>query len=391
MKNLKILLGEFLKKKKQRLIQNKKKGRKLVVYVTNHIPIELFEAAGVDYLSWDHYITFYGAPTEYIEKNVPYIYFPNDWCIYSLSNFVLEVREPKPAVDLVAITYACDPVTKMWEYLEKNYDIFYFNLPRSINNDAIDYWCEITALLKKKLEEMTGREMTEGELREVIEKEKQIREKLTELRKGVFFMKDPSVKPSELLSLLYARSCFNQSEYLEILGKAEKIMGPIPKNNQDNRNAFYAMGPLFTEPVPKVLWENTVNGVDMLEKLENMGYKTMEENWLKYIIDDPYDLASGKSMVRLVGERSYLYPKHPALAPNVGIVENHQDMCRQFGLKGAIFFNYKGCRVYLVESRLIQYIFESEGKPYKHIQLSGKDFDLPEVTDTMESFILANS
>ena len=167
-------------------------------------------------------------------------------------------------------------------------------------------------------------------------------------------------------------------------------MGPVPANNRERKAAFYVMGPLFTEPAPKVLWQNSVDGVDMLEKMENMGYKTMEENWLKYIIDKPYDLASGKSTLRLVGERSYLYPKHPALAPNVGIVESHQEMCRQFDLKGALFFNYKGCRLYLMESRLAEYMFESEGKAYKHIQLSGKELDLQEVLDITESFIVSN-
>ena len=193
MESLKLQIEEIRKEKKAKLIENKNKGGKLVAYVTNHIPVELFEAAGVDYLSWDQYITFYGAPTGYIEKNVPYIYFPNDWCLYSLSNFVLEVKEPKPVVDLVTITYTCDPITKMWEYIEKDYDIFYFNLPRSINDDAIDYWCETTGLLKEKLEQMTGREITEGKLKGVIETENKIRERLAELRKGVFLVR---IRPS---------------------------------------------------------------------------------------------------------------------------------------------------------------------------------------------------
>lgn len=390
MENLKSEIERVLKEKKEQILTNKKKGKKLVVYVTNHMPIELFEAANVDYLSWDHFISFYGAPKEYIDKNVPYIYFPNDWCQYSLSNFVLEVKEPKPAIDLVTIAYTCDPITKMWEYIEKDYKLFYFNFPRAINDLSTDYWCDTTELLKKKLEEMTDQKITEEKLKEVILKENQISEKLVQLRKGVFNKKDPKIKPSELMKLLFVKSCLNQEEYLNLLGKAAKLLGDIPGKKEDDASAFYVMGPIFTEPAPKVLWENAVDGVDLLEKLEEMGYKTMEENWLKYFIDEPYNLTSGKSMVRLVGERSYLWPKHPSLSPNVGIVDSHKKMCEDYELKGAIFYNYKGCRLYLMESRLAEYMFDSEGRPFKHIQVSGKDIDLAEVLDTSESFMISN-
>lgn len=390
MVNFQERLKSILAKRQKSLLDTSKEGGKVITYVSPHIPLELLEASGAEYINWDWFISLYRAPEEYIQNEVPDQYFPKDWCLYSKSNFVLEVKDPKPEISLVVIAYTCDPITKMWEYIEKKYPIFYLNLSRSINESSTKYWCESVKSLKEHLEKLTGNEISEEKLKEIVDKEAQIRNKLVTLRLGVIRKAKPSFKASDLLQLLSLRRCLGQQEYLNLLEEMSQMIGTIPEKEEEEKPIFCLLGPLFLEESPKVLSEEIVTGTDILKYIEKMDIKTIEDPWIEILTQDSYKVPEGKSALEWIGENSYLRPKHPCLAPNAAKIDENQALAKGFGVKGVLYFNYKGCRVSLMESRLNEYMFDAEGIPYLHLQVSGRIGDIDNTNISAETFIMAN-
>lgn len=390
MVNFQERLKSVLAKRQKRLIDKSKEGGEVITYVSPHIPLELLEASGAEYINWDWFISLYGSPEEYIQDEVPDQYFPKDWCLYSKSNFILEVKDPKPKISLVVIAYTCDPITKMWEYIEKKYPIFYLNLSRVINESSTRYWCESIKSLKEHLEKLTGNEINEERLKEIVTQEAQIREKLAELRLGVLRKAESPLKASDLLQLLSLRRCLGQQEYLVLLEEVSQMMGAIPEKEEGKKPIFYLLGPLFLEESPKVLSDEIVTGSDILKHIEKNDIRTIEDPWTEILTQDSYEVPEGKSALEWVGENSYLRPKHPCLSPNTAKIDENQALAQKFGVKGVIYFNYKGCRVSLMESRLNEYMFDAEGIPYLHLQVSGRLGDIDNINVSAESFIMAN-
>ncbi|MBU1754053.1 2-hydroxyacyl-CoA dehydratase family protein [bacterium] len=279
----------------------------------------------------------------------------------------------------------------MWEYIEKKYPIFYLNLSRAINESSIRYWCESVKSLKKYLEKLTGNEINEEKLKEIVKQEAQIREKLVALRLGALRKAETPLKASDMLQLLSLRQCLGQQEYLNLLEEISSDYGcSIPEKEDSEKPIFYLLGPLFMEESPKVLSDEIVTGSDILKHIEKSDIKTIEDPWSEILTQDSYEVPDGKSALEWVGENSYLRPKHPCLAPNAAKIDENQALAKKFGVKGVIYFNYKGCRVSLMESRLNEYMFDAEGIPYLHLQVSGKIGDVDNIHVATESFIMAN-
>lgn len=383
---------EVIARRKEELLNKSRQGKKIVTYVSPHIPVELLEASGVEYLAWEHFIGLYGATDNYINDRVPDQYFPKDWCLYSKANFILEVKEPKPKISLVVIVYTCDPITKMWEYLEKPYNIYYFNLSRSVNESSIAYWVTTTKGLKKELEKLTGIKISREKLKEAFDREVEIRKRLTDLRLAVYKKKNVGLTASEMLELLSLRKCLNQEQYLELLKDVSNLAGDTLGKNEKEIPSFLLLGPLLTEESPKVMSKDIFSGVDLVKSIEemNLGIRIIEEPWANFLVGEPYALPEDKEILTWIGENSYLRPKHPCLSPNLGRMEENQKLAQMIGARGVIFFNYKGCRISLMESRLNEYIFNSEGIPYLHYQFSGTKGDVDNINVSVESFVMSN-
>lgn len=392
MSNFTTKKEEIIARRKEELLNKSRQGKKIVTYVSPHIPVELLDASGVEYLAWEHFIGLYEATDSYINNSVPDEYFPKDWCLYSKANFILEVKEPKPKISLVVIAYTCDPITKMWEYLEKSYNIYYFNLSRSINESAIAYWTTTTKGLKEELEKLTGIKISGEKLKEAFDREVEIRKMLTDLRFAVYKKKNSGLMASEMMELLSLRKCLNQEQYLELLKDVSTLVGSAPAKDEKEIPCFLLLGSLLTEEAPKAMSKDIFSGVDLVKSIEkmNLGIRIIEEPWANFLVGEPYALPEGKEILTWIGENSYLRPKHPCLSPNLGRMEENQKLAQMIGAKGVIFFNYKGCRISLMESRLNEYIFNSEGIPYLHLQFSGRKRDVDNINVSIESFIVSN-
>jgi benzoyl-CoA reductase/2-hydroxyglutaryl-CoA dehydratase subunit BcrC/BadD/HgdB len=391
MLDFKEKIEKLLEKRRDEITANSKQGKKFVTYVSQHVPLELLEASGLDYMSWDWYITLYGTPQEYNDKKVPDLYFPTDWCVYSRSNFALEINNPKPRVDLAIVTYTCDPITKMWEYLEKDYNLFYYNLPRSINDASIAYWYDTTKLLKDELEKLSENSITDKQLEEAIAKESEIRNLLGELRTSIFFKDDLLLNSSDILKIHSLKSCLGQDAYMTVLLEAKKMIGEVPENMESTKPCFYLMGPLFLEPSPNAIWHDTLDGVELVEEIESMGYKTIDESWSNYLVGKSYKSKKGEEPLKFIARNSYLRPHHASMSANEEKVGEHLEMINKYKLKGALYYNYNGCTLFLMESRLTEYMFDSDAIAYKHIQISGWKDELANILDQSEAFILSNS
>jgi len=379
------LLSEICEQRKQELNDlYYKRGRLVITYFPFHTPLELLEASGLEYLSWPWYVQLYGYPERYVRDRITDLYLPAPpfgFCLFTRTNFTLNVKYPRPEVRFVH-TYTCDAYTKMWEYMEKDFPVYYFNLPREEPGRAFEYWYTQVADFRHYLEKISGRTIDDRAMAAAIEGERQIREKLRWLsaRRG------PAFKSSHAYILLTMRQLLGQKAYLQLL---DNIISMVQTGEGRPRNLFCLAGSFFEEPSPTTL-PNVVTPARILEFFEENGCTTIESAWIQILSEDGigrYGIEpSADPLCQIACDSLGRYP-HPAITDTHSRAQAYIDLAQQSGARGILFVNYQGCRLYLVESRWAQSLAEKEGIPYHHIQVSAEEAELLDLLNDIRTFI----
>lgn len=375
--------------RKQELLDQSRAGIKIVNFVSPYVPLELLEAADLEYLSWEWFITLYGPTQEYATAQVPDQYFPSYWCRNSRSCFVLDVADPKPDIARTIIGYTCDPINKEWEYLERRYPVYYLEVLRRRNESAAAYWHQEIEGLKMYLEGLTGNVITRDDLLVAISREAEIRQRLVALRRTVLEQPDAPVTSADLAELLYLRRCLRQAPFLKLIAQAEACLNGTPRAKHNGAGpVFCLLGPLFLEPVPPTVHQAVLTPRDLIELCASFGVRTIENHWLS-LFTVPYAVPTDEPLTWLA-DRTYQWGMHAAMAPNSEHITKSQELIDQLGARGVIYCNYGGCELFLMESRMIDWLLEPRRIPFLHLQLSGEEQELDNIRIMVESFILSN-
>ncbi|MBU2610870.1 MAG: 2-hydroxyacyl-CoA dehydratase family protein [Chloroflexi bacterium] len=361
-----------------------KRGRLVITYFPFHTPLELLEASGVEYLSWPWYVQLYGYPERYVRDRITDLYLPAPpfgFCMFSRTNFTLNVKYPRPEIRFVH-AYTCDAYTKMWEYMEKDFPVYYFNLPREDPGRAFDYWYAQVEDFKKYLEKISGQPIDDQAMAAAIERERQIREKLRWLsaRRG------PAFKSSHAYTLLTMRHLLGQGAYLQLL---DNVISMVQAEEGHPKNLFCLAGSFFEEPSPTTM-PDVVTPVKILEFCEENGCTTIESAWIPILVEDgigQFGIEPSADPLRQIARDSLERYPHPAITDTHSRAQAYIDLAKQSGARGMFFMNYQGCRLYLVESHWAQSLAEKQGIPYHHIQTRAEEAELPDLLNDIRTFI----
>lgn len=386
-------IDRILEKRKEELIHKYHvEGTHVITYApyNYHAPLEVLEAAGVEYLSWDWFVRLYGIPKQYLEEDITSQYLSDEFCLVSRSNFTLSVKYMRPEV-MNILTYTCDPYTKMWEYMDRAFPVFYFNLPRENTDDmdVLEYWYKQQQELKKFLEDNIKEKIGEESIKKAIDTEEQICKKLKTIRLGVHRKVKSPISCHEAYRLLTLRNCLGQKAYLNLLDETLEMLGEIPKEREDKSPTFLVVGSLIDEwSLP--IKENIVPTENLLKFIEDMGCKTIEGLWTDVFIDSDRPKEK-KEVLECVGDITINRGLHPCITDITSKRrDKYEKLGQLFDTKGVIFLNYKSCTLFAIESRVNEKEFMKKDIPYLHVQMTGETQDIDDVHTNIRTFIEVN-
>lgn len=363
-----------------------KHGELVITYFPFHTLLELLEASGVEYLSWPWYVQLYGYPERYVRNRITDLYLPAPpfgFCLYARTNFTLNVKYPRPDVRFVH-AYGCDAYTKMWEYMERDFPVYYFNLPREEPNRTFEYWYAQVADFREWLENISCRPIDNETLEIAIERERQIREKL----RWLSAQRGKTIKSSEAYTLLTMRYLLGQQEYLQLLGQVTAMV-QAAEEQPANNNLFCLLGSVFDEGSPTTLPE-VVQPTRIIRFFEEKGCTTIESPWIPMLLEygsADFGIAPSVDPLRQIARDSLQRYPHPAITDTHCRAQAYVDLAKQAGARGILFLNYQGCQLYLVESFWTRELAEKEGIPYHPIQTRAEEAEFVDLLNNIDTFI----
>ena len=178
-------------------------GGHLVGMFCSYTPLELFDAAGVAVVG------LCGTSNEPIADAEKVL--PKNLCPLIKSSYGFAYTDKCPYTyfcDFIVGETTCDGKKKMFELLDEIKETYVLHLPQSQKRAyAKDIWYEEIKLLKEKLEEKYGIEITDEKLREAAHKRNELRKTQMELY-ALQGATPPAMKASEVMATL-AQGMFN--------------------------------------------------------------------------------------------------------------------------------------------------------------------------------------
>jgi benzoyl-CoA reductase/2-hydroxyglutaryl-CoA dehydratase subunit BcrC/BadD/HgdB len=172
-------LSMHLRGRASEIAGKKKEGAKVVGFIPGFTPEELIYASGAIPVG-----LIRGGDSAGITGSIPYMTrFIDTFCRaqvgYRLSSEELLYQLP----DLLAVPCADDNyrgLSDVWK-VTSGADVFKLGVPHERTDHAVKYYVEILGLFKKKLEELTSKEITDDKLRDAIDVYNRMRESLKKI------------------------------------------------------------------------------------------------------------------------------------------------------------------------------------------------------------------
>ena len=226
---------------------------------------------------------------------------------------------------------------------------------------AKDIWYEEIKLLKEKLEEKYGIEITDEKLREAAHKRNELRKTQMELY-ALQGATPPAMKATEVMSTL-AQGMFNfgvDEQHASYKAKVEAAKAAVANGtNPDLSKAkrILLTGCPSTGVIQKVGMTIENNG-GVIVCLDDCG----GERTQKMLVDEDAD-----DILRAISDR-YLEIHCSVMTTNEGRIENTKEMCKKYNVDGVVEMVLQACHTFNVEANYMQRMCEEEGIPYMKLE-----------------------
>lgn len=214
-------LNRKLEEEPQRIVEAKKRGKKVVGYFGPYVPEELILAADMHPV----HLAFGGEPEPALAGEAflkPYS------CAYARSCLgyrTLSINPYYSAVDAVCVAYTCDSMRRVQEYWARYLGVPSFPLGVPQTHDrlrtkpqAVEYFKNELKLLRRRLGEFSGKEIKDKEIYQSIALCNQIREKLWALYEYPLDGRSP-IEWRDVLQVSRAGFLLDRSDFLRELDK----------------------------------------------------------------------------------------------------------------------------------------------------------------------------
>lgn len=351
-------------------------GGHLVGMFCSYTPLELFDAAGVACVG------LCGTSNEPIADAEKVL--PKNLCPLIKSSYGFAYTDKCPYTyfcDFIVGETTCDGKKKMFELLDEIKETYVLHLPQSQKRAyAKDIWYEEIKLLKEKLEEKYGIEITDEKLREAAHKRNELRKMQIELYE-LQGSTPPAMKATEVMSTL-AQGVFNfgvDAQFASYKAKVEAAKAAVANGtNPDLSKAkrILLTGCPSTGVIQKVGMTIENNG-GVIVCLDDCG----GERTQKMLVDEDAD-----DILRAISNR-YLEIHCSVMTTNEGRIENTKEMCKKYNVDGVVEMVLQACHTFNVEANYMQRMCEEEGIPYMKLETDYSTTDSGQIETRLAAFI----
>ena len=238
----------------------------------------------------------------------------------------------------------------------------------------------VTLLLKEKLEEKYGVEITDEKLREAAGKRNALRRTQLELY-ALQGMNPPALKSTEVMSTL-AQGLFHfgvDAQHATYKARVEAAKaayeaGERPVSEKAKR--ILLTGCPSTGVIQKVGVTIENNG-GVIVCLDDCG----GERTTKMMVDEDAD-----DILRAISDR-YLEIHCSVMTTNEGRIENTKEMCKKYNVDGVVELVLQACHTFNVEATRMQEMCDEEGIPYMKLETDYSTTDSGQIETRLAAFL----
>ncbi|MFW5671732.1 MAG: double-cubane-cluster-containing anaerobic reductase [Acetivibrio ethanolgignens] len=359
-----------------RVKEFKENGGRLVGFLCSYTPLEIIDAAGAAAVG------LCGTSNEPIAEAEKML--PKNLCPLIKSTYGFAYADKCPYTyfsDLIVGETTCDGKKKMFELLNDIKETYVLHLPQSQERAyAKDIWYEEVKLLKEKLEEKFGVDITDEKLREAAQKRNELRKIQCELY-SLQGQIPPAMKATEVMATL-AQGLFSLSVDEKISSFKAKV---------DTAKEAYARG---ERPVSAKAKRILLTGCPSTGVIQKVGM-TIENNGGVIVCLD--DCGGERTTSLLVDENAddilraisnrYLDIHCSVMTKNNGRIENTKKMIEKYKVDGVVEIVLQACHTFNVEAVLVKDMCEAEGIPYMKLETDYSEADNGQIETRLAAFI----
>ena len=351
-------------------------GGHVVGMFCSYTPLELFDAAGVACVG------LCGTSNEPIADAEKVL--PKNLCPLIKSSYGFAYTEKCPYTyfcDFIVGETTCDGKKKMFELLNDIKETYVLHLPQSQQRPyAKEIWYQEVKLLKEKLEEKYGIEITDEKLREAAKKRNALRKKQMELY-SLQGANPPAMKATEVMATL-AQGVFNFGVDAQYASYSAKV---------DAAKAAYEAG---ERPVPASAKRILLTGCPSTGVIQKVGATIENNGGVIVCLDDCGGERTQKMLVdenaedilRAISDR-YLEIHCSVMTTNEGRMENTKAMCEKYNVDGVVEMVLQACHTFNVEANYMQKMCEDAGIPYMKLETDYSTTDSGQIETRLAAFI----
>lgn len=370
---------EFVEARKQGFLaakEFKEKGGKLAGFLCSYTPLEVLMAGGISAVG------LCGTSNETVPDAEKVL--PKNLCPLIKSTYGFAYSEKCPYTyfsDIIIGETTCDGKKKMYELLSELKDVYVLHLPQGQDRPySKEIWYQEVKMLKERLEEKFGIEITDEALREAVKKRNKLRRAITEMYELQANV-PPAMKGSQMMLTLMSGSFkFDVDEYIDgVLNVVEKA------------KADYAAGKSTVSTKDKRILLTGCPSGGVIQKIgmviENNGGVIVclddcsGERTNRMLIDEDAD-----DILRAISDR-YLEINCSVMTTNEARLENTRAMIEKYKVDGVIEVVLQACHTFNVESVKVCRMVEDMGIPYMKLETDYSTADNGQLETRISAFL----
>ena len=325
----------------------KEKGKPIVGYTCLATPREIFDAAGI----FPYRLKGFSQPnTEMADA-----YLSRFNCGFCRACLQLGLDGSYDFLDGLVETNGCDHLRGMfenWQYAAPRNFFHYVRVPHLRDEDSMEWFMEEMELLIQALQKHFGVSVDEDSLKEAIERQERIAEKLKEIYTSRW-EKNIKVSGSEVMALTVAEGSLMPEDYEKLL---DDFGADMEKRSPLDYRARIFMGGAATDEV------------ELITELEDLGGIMVADSFCfggrlfrgEVSSTEPIRKLAEMYMYNLLCPRMYMDYQYRR--------DFIMEMIRNSGAEAAVFFHNKFCDIHGIENVQLRNDLEKEGIPVLHLE-----------------------
>ena len=370
---------EFIDARKESFLnvkEYKENGGRLVGVMCSYTPIEIMDAGDIAAVS------LCGTSNETIpdaEKNLP-----KNLCPLIKATYGFAYTDKCPFTyfsDMIIGETTCDGKKKMYELLNDIKEMYVMHLPQSQERVyANKIWAEEIRLLKARLEEKYGIEITDEKIRRAVHNRNRMRKAVCEM----FELQANCPPPMKGMEMLVAMQQGSFTFDIEVqIARLEKLIA-------DSKAAYEA----GKKPVPQSAKRILITGCPSFGVREKVAKVIENSGGVMVCIDDCGGERTQKMLVdenaediiQAIADR-YLEIHCSVMTRNDARIENTLNMIEKYKVDGVIEIILQACHTFNVESASMRRAVEDAGIPYMKIETDYSLTDSGQLATRIEAFL----